>query len=139
MITPLLRWKFIKISILAFIGCSFISSVIYAHAANWSPILVLDNGDEILWKLNPVVKPNQRLLVEELRELSNVRDGIKSFITHFEVDCNKHRIRELSYEYYAKENGVAIIKTTNIKSGSQRWSYADWNEYVKLITVYFCF
>ncbi len=138
MLTLPFRWKFIRASMLACMGWSLISFASYAHVANWSPVLVLDNGDEILWKLNPLVRPNQPLLVEELRELSNVRDGIKSFITQFEVDCDQHRIRELSYEYYAKENGVAIIKTANIKPGQQRWSYAGWNEYVKFMTAYFC-
>ena len=59
------------------------------QATDWSPVLVLENGDEILWKLDQVVEPKKRFLVNELRDLSKTHDGIKSFVTQFEIDCER--------------------------------------------------
>ena len=108
------------------------------QAADWSPVLVLENGDEILWKLDQVVEPKQSFLVNELRDLSKTHDGIKSFVTQFEIDCERFRIKEISYNYYARPKAVELIKSVSIKSNKQRWAYAEWNEYVKFMTGYFC-
>ena len=109
-----------------------------AVATEWSPVLVLDNGDEILWKLNQVVEPSKRFLVYELRDLSKNHDGIKSFVTQFEIDCGRLRIKEISYDYYAQPKAMELIKSVSIKPNKQRWAYAEWNEYVKFMTGYFC-
>lgn len=108
------------------------------HATDWSPVLVLENGDEILWKLDQVVEPKKSFLVNELRDLSKTHDGIKSFVTQFEIDCERLRIKEISYNYYARPKAVELIKSVSIKSNKQRWAYAEWNEYVKFMTGYFC-
>jgi hypothetical protein len=107
-------------------------------ATEWSPVLVLENGDEILWKLNQVVEPSKRFLVYELRDLSKNHDGIKSFVTQFEIDCGRLRIKEISYDYYAQPKAIELIKSVSIKPNKQRWAYAEWNEYVKFMTGYFC-
>ncbi len=108
------------------------------YADDWSPVLVLANGDQIMWKLHQVVETKERFLVDELRDLSQVHDGIKSFVTHFEIDCRQERIREISYDYYEKSGAVDLIKTQDIKPNRQRWAYSQWNEYVKFMTDYFC-
>lgn len=108
------------------------------HAGEWSPVLVLENGDEILWKLNQVVEPQRRFLIDELRDLSKTHDGIKSFVTQFEIDCERLRIKEISYHYYAQSKAVELIKNNSIEPNRQRWAYAEWNEYVKFMTGYFC-
>ncbi|MDA1331799.1 MAG: hypothetical protein O3A65_04845 [Proteobacteria bacterium] len=109
-----------------------------AQADDWSPVLTLENGDQILWKLHQVEKFKDRFLVAELRELSQVYEGVKSLVTHFEIDCRGERIRELSYDYYKKSGAVDLIKTEEIKTNRQRWAYSQWNEYVKFMTGYFC-
>lgn len=109
-----------------------------AYADDWSPVLVLANGDQIMWKLHQVVETKERFLVDELRDLSQIHDGIKSFVTHFEIDCRQERIREISYDYYEKSGAVDLIKTQDIKPNRQRWAYSQWNEYVKFMTDYFC-
>ena len=108
------------------------------YADDWSPVLVLANGDQIMWKLHQVVETKERFLVDELRDLSQIHDGIKSFVTHFEIDCRQERIREISYDYYEKSGAVDLIKTQDIKPNRQRWAYSQWNEYVKFMTDYFC-
>lgn len=122
---------------------TFCSLVLFATSTNiqateWSPVLVLENGDEILWKLDQVVEPNKRFLVNELRDLSKTHDGIESFVTQFEIDCERLRIKEISYDYYARPKAIELIKHVSIKSNKQRWAYAEWNEYVKFMTGYFC-
>ena len=117
----------------------FLTTPFYrTYADDWSPVLVLANGDQIMWKLHQVVETKERFLVDELRDLSQVHDGIKSFVTHFEIDCRQERIREISYDYYEKSGAVDLIKTQDIKPNRQRWAYSQWNEYVKFMTDYFC-
>lgn len=72
---------------------TFCSLVLFATSTNiqateWSPVLVLENGDEILWKLDQVVEPNKRFLVNELRDLSKTHDGIESFVTNLKLIAN---------------------------------------------------
>ncbi|MDC1311279.1 hypothetical protein N8Z26_02355 [Burkholderiales bacterium] len=109
-----------------------------ACSSEWSPVLILENGDEILWKLNQVVEPKNRFLMNELRDLNKTHDGIKSFVTQFEIDCERLRIREISYDYYSQPGASELIKNVNIAPNKQRWAYAEWNEYVKFMTDYFC-
>ena len=117
----------------------FLTTPFYrTYADDWSPVLVLANGDQIMWKLHQVVETKERFLVDELRDLSQIHDGIKSFVTHFEIDCRQERIREISYDYYEKSGAVDLIKTQDIKPNRQRWAYSQWNEYVKFMTNYFC-
>ena len=117
----------------------FLTTPFYrTYADDWSPVLVLANGDQIMWKLHQVVETKERFLVDELRDLSQIHDGIKSFVTHFEIDCRQERIREISYDYYEKSGAVDLIKTQDIKPNRQRWAYSQWNEYVKFMTDYFC-
>jgi len=130
--------KMIRCLIVLVVSVTYLTAPPYVRAQEWSPVLVLENGDEILWKLHQIVEPKERFLIDELRELSQVHDGIKSFVTHFEIDCHQLRIREISYDYYAKPEAVDLIKRESIKTNRQRWAYSEWNEYVKFMTGYFC-
>ena len=128
----------INASIIALSALIFAITPTPAHTTEWSPVLVLENGDEILWKLTRVAAPRRRFLFDELRDLSTSYDDIKSFVTQFEIDCERLRIREISYDYYAKPKAIELIKNVNIAPNRQRWAYAEWNEYVKFMTGYFC-
>ena len=98
------------------------------QATDWSPVLVLENGDEILWKLDQVVEPKKSFLVNELRDLSKTHDGIKSFVTQFEIDCDRLRIKEISYHNYAVPPQVELLKTLRITSNTMRRTDAEGNE-----------
>ena len=73
----------IRYLIVLAVSAAYLTPPPCVRANDWSPVLVLENGDEILWKLHQIVEPKERFLIDELRELSQLHDGIKSFVTHF--------------------------------------------------------
>ena len=100
--------------------------------------MTLSNGDQIFWRLPSADGTNITIYVDELRELREVRGEIKSYVTRFELDCERTRIKELSYTYFSDSEATALIETVVIEANRQRWAHADWNEYVKLMIDYFC-
>ena len=100
--------------------------------------MTLSNGDQVFWRLPSADETNITIYVEELRELREDRGEIKSYVTRFELDCERTRIKELSYTYFSDSEATTLIETVVIEVNRQRWAHADWNEYVKFMTDYFC-
>ena len=107
-------------------------------AKNWSPAMTLSNGDQVFWRLPSSNEIESTVYVDELRALREARDEIKSYVTRFELDCERTRIKELSYTYFSDSEAKALIETVVIEANRQRWAHADWNEYVKFMIDYFC-
>jgi len=100
--------------------------------------MTLSNGDQVFWRLPSSNEIKSTVYVDELRELREARGEIKSYVTRFELDCERTRIKELSYTYFSDSEATTLIETVVIEVNRQRWAYADWNEYVKFMTDYFC-
>jgi hypothetical protein len=100
--------------------------------------MTLSNGDQVFWRLPVSDETSLTVHVDELRELHEARGEIKSYVTRFELDCERARIKELSYTYFSDSEAKMLIETVMIKANRQRWAHADWNEYVKFMTDYFC-
>jgi len=107
-------------------------------ANNWSPAMTLSNGDQVFWRLPSSNEIKSTVYVDELRELREARGEIKSYVTRFELDCERTRIKELSYTYFSDSEAKTLIETVIIEANRQRWAHADWNEYVKFMIDYFC-
>ncbi|MEL0070896.1 MAG: hypothetical protein VW873_08790 [Betaproteobacteria bacterium] len=67
--------------------------VFAAAEARWTPVVDLPNGDVIYWSDDYQKDKNHRYWVEELRDLKEPKEKIKSYVTEYEVDCEKERIR----------------------------------------------
>ncbi len=117
-------------------GCS----CVFATAeARWTPVVDLPNGDVIYWSDDYKKDENHRYWVEELRDLKNPKDTIRSYVTEYEVDCEKERIRAHTYAYYADYQAQSFLEKESPPENRKLWAYAVWNEYVKHMVSNYCF
>ena len=79
------------------------------------------------------------MAIEEKRELMKKKGKIKSYITRLDIDCDRARIQEVSYDYFSDIDAKEFIEKRVIQTGQRRWAHAEFNEYVYFMTNYFCF
>ena len=64
--------------------------LVFAYAeARWTPVVDLPNGDVIYWSDDYEKDGNYRYWVEELRDLKEPKEKIKSYVTDYEVIAKK--------------------------------------------------